>query len=281
MKAGTLIDGIAFPECPRWHDGCLWFSDQHAGQVFCLDETGSVLERIDVPGRAAGLGWLPDSTLLVASMEERRVYARRSSKSLEVYAELSSVHHGQSNDMVVDATGNAYVGNIGFDFHGGEEPRPTNLALVRPDGAVSVAAVDMLTPNGSVITPDGKTLIVAESLANRLSSFRIASDGSLAERSVWAELGEHVPDGISLDAQGCVWLASPYAGQVLRVGQGGSVLQSIAFDDAQPYACMLGGDDGRTLYVCLAPDHDPAVTLSRLGGSIQALRVEVGHAGRP
>lgn len=281
MKPETLIDGIAFPECPRWHDGCLWFSDQHAGQVSCISDSGSVIEQFDVPGRAAGLGWLPDGTLLVASMENRCVYALNSSCTLDVYAELSSVHHGQSNDMVVDASGRAYVGNIGFDFTGGEKPRTTNVACVKPDGTVSVAATDMLTPNGSVISPDGKTLIVAESLANRLTSFRIGSDGALAERSVWAELGEHVPDGISLDAEGCIWLASPYAGQVLRVSQGGTVLQSVEFGDAQPYACMLGGEDGRTLYVCLAADHNPAVTLSGLGGSIRALRVEVGHAGLP
>tara|TARA_B100001540_G_scaffold292873_1_gene291531 strand:+ start:176 stop:1021 length:846 start_codon:yes stop_codon:yes gene_type:complete len=281
VKGEVLVDGVAFPECPRWRDGCLWFSDQHSGQVFCLDAAGGLVHRIDVPGRAAGLGWLPDGRLLVASMEQRRLYVMDAAQQLQVYADLASVHHGQSNDMVVDASGNAYVGNIGFDFNGGEEPRETNVAMVRPDGAVSVAARDMLTPNGSVITPDGATLIVAESLANRLTSFSIGSDGALAQRSVWAQLGDHVPDGICLDAQGCIWLASPYAGQVLRVQQGGAVLQRLDFGEAQPYACMLGGDDGCTLYVCLAPHHDPAVTLSQRAGSVQAVRVDVAHAGLP
>jgi len=188
LATRTIATGFAFPECPRWHDGLLWFSDQHDCKVHVLTPDGAAVETFDVPGRPSGLGWLPDRDLLVVSMLERRLYRRRNG-ALSIYAELSALHPGQSNDMVVDREGRAYVGNIGFDFHAGEAFRPTAIALVTPDGTVSVAADEVACPNGSVIAPDGRTLIVAESFGMRLMEFDIAADGTLTDRRVFAELG--------------------------------------------------------------------------------------------
>lgn len=277
----TLASGFAFPEGPRWHEGQLWFSDQHDGQIIVLDPDGTVAARIAVPGGPSGMGWMPDGSLLVTSMHERRLYRRAADGQLVAHAELAAFHPGHSNDMVVDATGRAYAGNIGYDFNGGEDPRATCLVAVAPDGTVSVAADALDCPNGTVITPDGKTLIIAESMANRLTAFTVADDGTLLDRRIFAQLGDHIPDGICLDAEGAIWAASPYSGQVIRVRDGGEIVDSVTIDGAKPYACMLGGNDGRDLFVCCAGDHDPAVTMRQRAGRIDVARVTIPGAGRP
>ena len=280
-QARTIAAGFAFPEGPRWHEGRLWFSDQHAGEVVVLDPDGTVAERFAVPGGPSGMGWMPDGALLVTSMHERRLYRRAADGQLVAHAELAAFHPGHSNDMVVDATGRAYAGNIGYDFNGGEDPRATCLVAVAPDGTVSVAADALDCPNGTVITPDGKTLIIAESMANRLTAFTVADDGTLLDRRIFAQLGDHIPDGICLDAEGAIWAASPYSGQVIRVRDGGEIVDSVTIDGAKPYACMLGGNDGRDLFVCCAGDHDPAVTMRQRAGRIDVARVTIPGAGRP
>ena len=277
----TLAGGFAFPEGPRWHDGQLWFSDQHDGTVVVLDPDGTVAQRIPVPGGPSGMGWMPDGTLLVTSMHERRLYARTPDGTLTVRAELAAFHPGHSNDMVVDATGRAYAGNIGYDFNGGEAPRATCVVMITPDGTATIAADALDCPNGTVITPDGKMLIIAESMANRLTAFDIGEDGTLNNRRVFARLGDHIPDGICLDAEGAIWAASPYSGQVIRVREGGEIVETVTIDGAKPYACMLGGADGRDLFVCCANDHDPTVTMAERAGRIDVARVSVPGAGRP
>jgi sugar lactone lactonase YvrE len=181
--------------------------------------------------------------------------------------------------MVVDARGRAYVGNFGFDLNGGAPHAPTNLALVHADGRVEVAASDLLFPNGAVITPDGRTLIVGETMAARLTAFDIAEGGRLSNRRVWAQLERAIPDGICLDAEGAIWVASPISHGVLRVREGGEVLQRISVEN-QAYACMLGGADRRTLYICTAETHDPAKT-SGNRGRIEVAQVDVPGAGLP
>ena len=280
-QARTIAAGFAFPEGPRWHEGRLWFSDQHTGEVVVLDPDGTVAERFAVPGGPSGMGWMPDGALLVTSMHERRLYRRAADGTLAVQAELAAYHPGHSNDMVVDVTGRAYAGNIGFDFNAGEAPRPTCIVAVAPDGTVEVAADALDCPNGTVITPDGKGLIVAESMGNRLTRFDVGADGRLSGRRLFADLGDHVPDGICLDAEGAIWAASPYAGEVIRVREGGEIVERVTIDGAKPYACMLGGSDGRDLFVCCAPDHDPTVTVKARGGRIDVARVGVAGAGLP
>jgi len=281
MQARTIASGFAFPEGPRWHDDSLWFADQHDGVVRRLSAAGVIIEQFEVPGGPSGIGWLPDGDLLVVSMHERRLYRRRAGQ-LELHAELASVHPHHSNDMVVDRHGRAYVGNIGFDFHAGQELRATAIALVHADGSVEVAAGDLVCPNGTVITPDGRTLIIAESLAQRLTAFSIDAEGRLHDRRLFADLAEAgVPDGICLDAEGCVWVAAPFAQAALRLRAGGEIVERVVVEGANPYACMLGGVDRRELYLCCAPDHDPARTVALRGGRIDVARVSVPGAGWP
>jgi len=280
LTARTLAAGFAFPEGPRWHEGQLWFSDQHGGAVHVLNPDGTEAESFDVPGRPSGMGWLPDGDLLVVSMLERRLYRRHGGR-LTVYAELGALHPGNSNDMVVDKAGRAYAGNIGFDFDAGESFRPTAIALVTPDGAVSVAADDIACPNGSVITPGGRTLIVAESMGKCLTEFDIGTDGRLTDRRLFAGLDERVPDGICLDDEGCVWVAAPFAGAALRVRRGGEIADTVPIQGAAPYACMLGGADGRDLFLCCATHHEPHLTVQLRTGRIDVARAPAGAAGWP
>jgi len=274
----VLLDGLRFPEGPRWHDGKLWFSDMHARRVMTLDPSGHAETVLSLDDETSGLGWLPDGRLLVVSMQQRKVL-RRDRGGLALHADLAAVASFHANDMVVDARGRAYVGNFGFDLNGGAPQVATNLALVHPDGRVEVAASDLLFPNGTVLTPDGGTLVVGETFAARLTAFDVAEDGRLSKRRVWAQLDRAVPDGICLDAEGAIWVASPISKGVLRVREGGDVLQRIAVDH-QAYACMLGGADRRTLYICTAETHDPAKTGSNTG-RIEAIVVDVPGAGLP
>ena len=195
-------------------------------------------------------------------------------------ADLSGLATHFCNDMVMSASGHAYVGNFGFDLEAGADPVATCLIHVSPDGAVSVAADDVMFPNGTVITPDGDTLILAETFASRLTAFRIEADGSLTERRVWAPLGDGIPDGICLDAEGAIWVADPRANEVFRVLEGGEVTDRITTGDLGAFACMLGGADRRTLYVCTAAGSGSAAAGKR-SGRIEQVRVEVPGDGLP
>lgn len=276
----VLLDGLAFPEGPRWRGGRLFFSDMHAGTVLALDDAGGAETIATVPNDPSGLGWLPDGRLLVVSMRDRRLL-RLDPEGLVEVADLSRLAPFHCNDMVVDALGRAYVGNFGFDLHA-ETPRPckTNLLLVHPDGRVVLAAEDLAFPNGTVITPDGRTLIIGESFAGRLTAFDVAGDGSLSNRRVFAKLERAVPDGICLDAEGAVWVASPVSAEVLRVHEGGRVSRRIPVA-TQAFACMLGGPGRRTLYVCTAATSRPDECRAKRTGRIEATVVDVPGAGLP
>jgi len=275
----VLLDGLRFPEGPRWHEDRLWFSDMHAGVVLAVDLAGRVETIVAVPGEPSGLGWLPDGRLLVVSMQDRRLLRLDPGGLVEV-ADLSPFASFHCNDMVVDAQGRAYVGNFGFDLHARAPLTPANLVLVHPDGRAELAAKDLLFPNGTVITPDGRTLIVGESFGARLTAFDVAADGRLANRRVWAQLeGGAVPDGICLDAEGAVWLASPTTNEFLRVREGGAVAARLPVDRSA-IACMLGGPERRTLFLCTSRAHDPAETGAR-EARIEIVDVDVPGAGRP
>jgi sugar lactone lactonase YvrE len=276
----SVLDGLAFPEGPRWRDGHLYFSDQHDRRVIRMDPSGSAEPIVEVAEQPSGLGWLPDGRMLVVSMRDRRLL-RLEDGSLVEHADLSALATGECNDMVVDAQGRAYVGNFGFDMYGGEDPCETVMIRVDPDGTASVATDGLAFPNGTVITDDGTTLIVGESYAGRLTAFTIGPDGSLRDRRLFAQMQGAVPDGICLDAAGAVWVACPLTGRVLRIRDGGEVLDEIKTTGEFAYACMLGGNDRRTLYICTAASSDPKETINLRSGRIEAIEVEVPGAGLP
>ncbi len=274
-----LLDGLCFPEGPRWHEGRLWFSDMHAKSVLRVGLDGRVEPVVRVEACPSGLGWLPDGRLLVVSMQDRRLL-RLDPGGLQPVADLSGIADFHCNDMVVDAHGRAYVGNFGFDLHKRETPRTTTLALVLPTGETRAAARDLAFPNGCVITPDGRTLVVAESMAARLTAFDISPDGSLSNRRVFAQLERRVPDGICLDAEGAIWVASPISADCVRVHEGGRITETVKVSN-QAFACMLGGPDRKTLFICTASDSDPEACVASRSGRIEYLQVDVAGAGLP
>jgi len=273
-----LVDGLRFPEGPRWHDGRLWFSDMHSHQVLAVDLDGKTETIVVVPQDPSGLGWLPDGRLLVVSMQDRRLLRLDPGGLVEV-ADLSELASFHCNDMVVDEKGRAYVGDFGFDLHGGQSPMATGLVLVAPDGSSRVVAEDLRFPNGTVITPDGRTLIVGETFGGCLTAFDVAEDGSLSGRREWARMDKAVPDGICLDAEGAIWVASPIGGAVLRLREGGEVTHRIEVEH-EAFACMLGGPERRTLFLCTAANSDPKETHTRTG-RIEYVPVDVPGAGLP
>jgi sugar lactone lactonase YvrE len=279
MTTTVLAEGFRFPEGPRWHDGRLVFSDQHDRRVVAVTVDGATETVVEVPEFPSGLGWLPDGRMLVVSMHDRKLL-RLDPGGLTEVADLSKHATWHCNDMVVDAHGRAYVGNFGFDLDGHADPHPTVMIRVDPDGTVAVAADDLRFPNGTVITPDGKTLVVGESYGACLTAFDVAADGTLSNRREWARLRGAVPDGICLDAEGAIWSACPLSGRVLRVREGGEVTDEVRITRRGAYACMLGGADGRTLFVCAADASDPEETGNRRG-AIEVCEVTVPHAGLP
>ncbi|WP_370964331.1 SMP-30/gluconolactonase/LRE family protein [Amycolatopsis sp. cg9] len=294
-KQPTVVaEGFSYLECPRWHAGRLWVSDFYTEKVVAIDDRGGAEDVAEVPGQPSGLGFLPDGRLLVVSMRDHRLLVRDEPGKLTEHADLSGVVSGVLNDMVVDDRGRAWVGNFGFDLMGGAPLRYTTLTRVDPDGSVAVAAEDLGFPNGMVILPGG-VLVVAETFAGRLTAFDIGEDGELTGRRVWAQFGqpprtedvgeavqrlEVAPDGICADAEGAIWVADAVHNRVLRVEEGGRILDEIDAGTGV-FACMLGGDDGRTLFLCAAPSFAEHERRPVREAQLLAVRVEVPHAGLP
>jgi sugar lactone lactonase YvrE len=285
-----LAEGFYFGECPRWRDGRLWFSDFYGHAVMSVSLAGDLRTEIEIDDQPSALGWLPDGSLLIVAMKKRQVLRRAPDGAIHLHADLSAIAGFHCNDMVVDGAGRAYVGNFGFDLDAAIEAQgvagvladhPTaKLACISPEGAVSVAAEGLHFPNGSVITPDGKTLIVAETLGGALTAFDIGDEGALSNRRVWAPTGPHVPDGVALNADGAIWVANPLVPECVLIAQGGEVLETI--DTGQPcFACMLGGEDGRTLFMLTAPTSNSAAAAASPQGKLLTASVDAAHAGRP
>jgi sugar lactone lactonase YvrE len=243
----TLLDGITFGESPRWHDDRLWFSDWGTQEVVAVDLLGESEVIVGVPSSPFSIDWLPDGRLLIVSGPEGVLLRREPDGSLVTYADLSGLSNHPWNEIVVDGRGNAYVNNIGFAFPAGEFA-PGTVALLTPEGSVRQVADGVAFPNGMAVIPDNSTLIVAESYGNKLTAFNIAEDGGLSNRRVWADLGDGVPDGICLDAEGAVWYADVPNKRCARVTEGGEMLQTIELD-LGCFACMLGGEERRTLFI--------------------------------
>ena len=275
----TLLDGLTFPEGPRWHQNRLWFSDSYNHRVVAVGLDGKAETMLTVPQIPSGLGWMPDGTLLVVSMNDKKLMRVRDGQ-LVLHGDLSALAGGPCNDMVVDTQGRAYVGNFGYERFKGDEPKPAKLARVDPDGRVSGVAEDMLFPNGTVITADGKRLIIGETMGNRLTQFDIVPDGSLTNRRIFAAVEGLFPDGICLDAEGAVWVADPRGNRIVRVKESGVIADTISLPNRQSYACMLGGADRRTLFICTAPGSGPE-RVGKTDGKIETMRVTVPGAGLP
>ncbi|CAA0100833.1 Virginiamycin B lyase [Halioglobus japonicus] len=283
-----LVDGLYFGEGPRWHDGRLWFSDFYAHAVKSVDESGAVRTELEMDDQPSGLGWLPDGRLLVVAMKERAV-KRLDAGRLVTHADISHLSAHLCNDMVVDEQGTAWVGNFGFDLDAELRARGvevfndhpvTNLVRVDADGTVHLAARDMHFPNGSVITPDGKTLIVAETFASCLTAFTIASDQTLTARRVWASLPGVAPDGICLDENLRVWVANALEPEVLLVAEGGEIINRVTTSQ-NCYACMLGGEAGTTLFAVTADTSDGKEAQETATGRIETISVDAARAGWP
>ena len=291
-----LFEGGTYFECPRWHDGRWWVSDFYRHAVFTYDAEGREEQVMEVEGQPSGLGWLPGGDLLVVSMKDRRVLRRSADGAVTEHADVSAITGGHLNDMIVDRDGRAYAGNFGFDLMGGGDPAVASLVRVDPDATATVAAEDLWFPNGMVITDDG-TLIVAETFAARFTAFRIAGDGTLTDRRVWAQVEPSpepadthtmlgavtfAPDGCALDAEGHVWAANALGGVVCRVAPGGRIVEEIAIPNGLGvFACGLGAEDGRTLIACAAPDFDEAARSAAREAVLLTTTVDVPRAGLP
>jgi sugar lactone lactonase YvrE len=265
------VEGLKFPEGPRWRDGALWFSDQLAGVVRRL--RGSDVDVVAEVDHPSGLGFLPGGDLLVATMNDRRLLRVRG-RDVRVHADLS-VHAARLNDMYVDPVGRAYVDAYGEDWHAGD------LLLVTTDGRVTVAAKSLEFPNGLAATPEGSTLLVAETLAAKITAYDVAADGALSGQRTWASLPGCTPDGLCLDAEGAVWVGDYRSGEFLRVLAGGRVTDRLRVPGRWAMACALGGDDGRTLFLCTATTDQRSYLRGEAAGCLSAVHVAVPGVGRP
>ena len=294
-EVSTVLSGRSYLECPRWHDDRVWVVDFYTHEVLSATADGADLRvEAEVPQQPSGLGWLPDGRLLVVSMRDATLLRREPDGSLVVHADLGPYVSGHPNDMVVDGQGRAYVGNFGFDLMAGAAIAPAVLLRVDPDGSVTPVADDLMFPNGSVLTDDG-VLLVDETFGNRVTAFDVGADGSLSGRRVWAEFGPVpsstvigealpelvvAPDGCGLDAEGLLWIADAAHGRAVRVRAGGEIVEEVVVGTGV-FACMLGGADGRTLFLCAAPDFDEHARSAARDAQLLAVRVDVPHAGRP
>jgi sugar lactone lactonase YvrE len=287
-KLETLMKGLTFGEGPRWHENKFYFSDFYSHKVYSLDLSGKHEVIVEIPNQPSGLGWTPDGTMLIVSMKDRKLMSLKDGQ-LKERADLTEFSGFHCNDMVVDIDGNAFIGNFGFNTYDGEEIKPTNLILVKPGEEPVLAADNLFFPNGTVITPDNKTLIVGETYAARLTAFDKSEDGSLSNRRIWADLKVNaeegtvpLPDGMCIDEEGAIWVASPSTAEVIRVHEGGMISERIPVQ-TNAFACMLGGEDRRTLFICTSNGSgvDPGAALREKSGKIEITQVDVPGCGKP
>jgi sugar lactone lactonase YvrE len=275
----VLLEGIAFPESPRWHDGRLWFSDWVAHQVNALDPDGGYEVITEVDAFPFSIDWLPDGPMLVTAGQ--KLLRMEPDGSLVTHADLGELWAHGLNEIVVDGRGNAFVNGPGFDLMRGGDFAPGVVALLRPDGSSEIGTEEVAFPNGMAISPDGSTLIVADSYGKELIAFDVAHSGSLSNRRLWADLGEGVPDGICTDSEGAVWYADVPNRRCIRVAEGGEVLQIVEHDRGC-FACMLGGADGNTLFIAAQEWNGPEeIGTGPPTGQILAVDAPSPHAGLP
>jgi sugar lactone lactonase YvrE len=277
----TLMTGLAIGESPRWHDGRLWLCNWGAQEVLAVDRGGASEIAARVPTTVPFcIDWLPDGRLLIVSGREGLLLRREPDGSLVTHADLRALSPYPWNEIVVDGRGNIYLNEAGFEFPGGEFA-PGSVALVTPDDLVRRVADGIAFPNGMAVTPDDTTLIVAESYGNRLTAFDVGDDGGLSNRRAWAELDRGVPDGICLDAEGAAWYGDVPNKRCVRVREGGEVLETVELDRGC-FACMLGGEDGRTLFMLAAEWAGvEGISGGARSGQVLTARAPAPAAGRP
>ena len=288
----TLLDGGDFFESPRWRDGRWFVSDFFAYHVLAVDPAGRAEEVLVVAGQPSGIGWMAEGSMLVVSMIDQVVLRRYPDGRVVTHADLAGMVPGHLNDMVVDHFGRAYVGNIGFDVSDWDADKAdalpaTVLMRVDPDGTITEVASDLHVPNGTVITPDGRTLIIGEALGARYTAFTVNDDGALSERRTWPQLARpirhRVRTAVRLTPTGSFWMADPVAGVCRRLAPGGQTRRSGPRPPAgmSIFACMLGGDDGRTLLLCAAPDFAEVNRMAAREAVLLTTTVDVPHGGLP
>jgi len=291
LQLAEVASGFSFLEGPRWRDGALYLSDFHTGQVLRYDGRG-VATVCSVTGQPSGLGFDSAGNLLVVSMMERRIL-RWDGNTLAAHADLSGYFSGPANDMTVARSGRAYVSNLGLVDAGRMLIEPTCLVSVDTAGVPTVAAEGLFFPNGMALTPDEGTLLVAETYAARIRAYDVAADGSLSSARTWAQFGEPaesldliagsqtlpvLPDGLALDDEGCLWVGDAKGRGIQRVAEGGAVRDYIGTGDLTCYAAALGGPDGRTLYLCCAPEINNHDLSAMRAAKLLAVRVAVPAA---
>ena len=279
LQPRIILDGLCFGEGPRWHNGKLWFSDMHDHVVRTLDLAGNSEVIVEIPGQPSGLGFMPDGSLLVVSMTDRRLL-RFTNKRLSEVADLSKLASFHLNDMLVDSFGNAFIGNFGYDLNAGASPQNAELICVTPTGQCSIVAKDLQFPNGMVLTANGRKLIIAETFGRRLTVYDIDKHQKLSNKQLWADLDPFYPDGICLDANNDIWVAAPTSNAIFRVQQGGKIAQTIELE-YQSYACMLGGKERRTLFILTSKSSNPAECRENRSARIEIVEVETPGAGLP
>lgn len=294
LTSTITLPNLTFPECPRWRDGELYVSDVHAHRIIAMKPDGTSRTVYEHDGQPAGLGWTPDGTrppngrLLFVSMVDRKLMRLDDDNTAREVADLTPFEDVQINDMVVDHLGRAYIGGFGFDINTGEQFKPANIIFVDTDGTPRVAASDMRFPNGMVITPDGRTLIAAETAGRRLTAFDIQPDGSLTNRRIWAELPSF-PDGICLDPEGAIWVAGPVTKDCIRVLEGGEITHKVtSANNHGVYACALNQplspspataaptttNTPTTLYLCTADTTGPQLAQGISTGHLESVTLK-------
>jgi sugar lactone lactonase YvrE len=275
-----VAGGLSWPEAPRWHEGYLYFSDCHNFRVMRVKPGAGAAEIVaPLEGRPSGMDFFPDGRLLVAGAIDRKLWWVIDGRT-ELAADLSMHTSGLLNDMIVDAQGRAWIGDTGFNLAAGGRERPGTLFSWSPEEGVRRAAENIRFPNGLAITPDGRTLYLAETFASAITAFDLSPDGTLSNRRIHAQL-EGRPDGMCLDADGGLWVALLWNQAFHRIGRDGNVTHRLAFEHERTVSCVLGGPERRTLFLGTSELIDNGTTLTRGEGTIKCLDAPFAGVGIP
>lgn len=277
-QASMLASGFVFLEGLRWRNGRLWMSDMWGDACYGLNLNGQSNRICSVPQRPSGLGFLPDGTLIIVSMADRKLL-RLVDGTLTEYADLSAVATGDLNDLLIDDLGTAYAGNFGYDLFGGASPAPANIARVSPDGAITVVAHDLTFPNGMVTVDSGRTFVVSETFANRLTAYDLDAKGGLSNRRVYAQLGDRTPDGLCVDRQDGIWVASFATSEFIRIARDGTITDRLFCENKRAVSCALGGEDLKTLFCSTFEGHLDDIVARKKVGAIETVRVSIPARG--